>query len=36
MSAIVVVLVGFGAGLFTMIIVGLYKRVLQIWNSGLR
>jgi len=35
MSAIVMVLVGFGAGLFAMIIVSLYKWVSQVWNGEL-
>lgn len=34
MPAIVVVLIGFVAGLLTMTIVSLYKWVMNIWNSG--
>jgi hypothetical protein len=34
MSPMVVVLVGFGAGLMTMTIASLYKYVLKYWNEG--
>ncbi len=34
MPAIVVVLIGFVAGLLTMTVVSLYKWVFNIWNSG--
>jgi len=34
MSAMVVVLIGFVAGILTMTIVSLYKWVMNIWNSG--
>jgi len=36
MPALVMVLVGFVAGLFTMTIINLYKWVLEIWNSGFK
>lgn len=36
MPAIVIVLAGFVAGLFTMTIVSLYKWFFEAWNSGLR
>jgi len=35
MSSLVVVLIGFVAGLLTMTVVSLYKWVLNIWNNGL-
>jgi hypothetical protein len=35
MSSLVVVLVGFVAGLLTMTVVSLYKWVLNIWNNGM-
>jgi uncharacterized integral membrane protein len=35
MPAIVIVLVGFVAGLFTMAIVSFYKWFLKNWNNGL-
>jgi len=34
MPAMVVVLIGFGAGMLTMTIVSLYKWAFQIWNGG--
>lgn len=34
MPAIVVVLMGFGAGLLTMAIVSLYKWALEVFNGG--
>lgn len=34
MPAIVVVLIGFGAGMLTMTVVSLYKWVLEMWNGG--
>lgn len=34
MPAIVVVLIGFVAGMLTMTVVNLYKWVFNIWNSG--
>ena len=33
MSAIVIVLIGFGAGLLTMTVVSMYKYFLKIWNN---
>jgi hypothetical protein len=35
MFTIVVVLIGFGAGILTMAIVSFYKWFLEIWNGGL-
>ncbi len=35
MSTLVVVLIGFVAGLLTMTVVSLYKWVFNIWNNGL-
>ena len=35
MPTIVVVLIGFGAGLLTMTVVSFYKWFLDVWNSGL-
>ena len=32
MQAIVAILIGFGAGLTTMILVSLYKFVLEVWS----
>lgn len=34
MPAMVVVLIGFGAGMLTMTIVGLFKWFLEIWKGG--
>jgi len=34
MPAIVMVLIGFVAGLLTMTVVSLYKWVINFWNSG--
>jgi len=34
MPPIVVVLIGFGAGMLTMTVVSLYKWVLEMWNGG--
>jgi len=34
MNGIVMVLVGFGAGVLTMTVVSLYKWIFEIWNSG--
>jgi len=34
MPAMVVVLIGFGAGMLAMTVVSLYKWVLEIWNGG--
>ena len=35
MPAMVMVLIGFGAGMLAMTVVGLYKWFLEIWNGGL-
>lgn len=35
MNGIVMVLIGFGAGILTMTVVSLYKWVFNIWNGGL-
>jgi hypothetical protein len=35
MPPMVMVLVGFGAGILTMTVVSLYKWVLEFWNNGL-
>jgi hypothetical protein len=34
MNPIVMVFIGFGAGIFTMTIVSVYKYILQFWNGG--
>lgn len=34
MNGIVMVLIGFGAGIFTMTIVSLYKWIFEILNNG--
>jgi len=35
MNGMVMVLIGFGAGLLTMTVVSLYKWVIEIWNGGI-
>ena len=35
MNLMVMVLIGFGAGMLTMTIVSLYKWVLEMWNGGI-
>jgi hypothetical protein len=34
MSAIIVVIIGFGAGMLTMTVVNLYKWVFNLWKGG--
>jgi len=36
MNHLVMVLVGFGAGILTMTVLSLYKWVLEIWNNGFK
>jgi hypothetical protein len=35
MPTIIVILIGFGAGLLTMTVVSFYKWFLEIWNGGI-